>query len=135
MERPAPPLRADAQHLGVAELLWSHWLLSEDSHVTNPQEELGATADRMGKCIPEMQAGIFFFFFFLGLRLRHMEVPSLGFKSELQLPAYTTATGTQDPSCVCDLHRSSWQHRILNPLSKARAQTCILMDSSQVHYC
>ena len=38
---------------------------------------------------------IFFFFFFnfcfLGLRLQHMEVPSLGVKSELQLPATVTA--------------------------------------------
>jgi len=33
----------------------------------------------------------FFFLVFLGLHLWHMEVPRLGFKSELQLPAYTTA--------------------------------------------
>ena len=46
----------------------------------------------------------------------------------------TTATATPDLSCVYDLHHSSWQHRILNPLSKARDQTCILMDTSQVHY-
>ena len=30
-------------------------------------------------------------------RAAHMEVPRLGFKSELQLPAYTTATATLDP--------------------------------------
>ena len=35
---------------------------------------------------------------------------------------------------VCDLHHNSWQHQILNPLSEARDQTCILMDVSQVHY-
>ena len=29
-----------------------------------------------------------------------MEVPRLGVKSELQLPAYTTATATPDPGCV-----------------------------------
>ena len=39
-------------------------------------------------------------------------------ESELQLPAYVTATGTRDPSYVLDLHHSSWQHWILNPLSK-----------------
>ena len=33
------------------------------------------------------------------------------------IPAYTTAT-TQDPSPVCDLYHSSWQCRILNPLSE-----------------
>ena len=27
------------------------------------------------------------------------------------------------------------QYRILNPLSKARDRTCILMDKSQIHYC
>jgi len=32
-----------------------------------------------------------------------MEVPRLRGESELQLPAYTTATATQDPSRVCDL--------------------------------
>ena len=62
----------------------------------------------------------FFFFGFLGLHLRHMKVPRLGVESELQLPAYTTATATQDPNCMCDLHHSSLQHQILNPLSKAR---------------
>ena len=36
---------------------------------------------------------------FLGLQL--MEVPMLGVESELQLPAYATATGTWDPSHVC----------------------------------
>ena len=48
-----------------------------------------------------------------------MEVPRLGIESDLQLPAYTTATATQDLSRVCDLHRCSWQHQILNPLSEA----------------
>ena len=38
----------------------------------------------------------FFFFFFLGPYLLHMEVARLGVKSELQLPAYTTATATPD---------------------------------------
>ena len=52
-------------------------------------------------------------FFFLGLHLQHTEVPTLGVKLELQLPAYTTATATWDMSHVCDLHHSSWQHQIL----------------------
>ena len=49
----------------------------------------------------------FFFYFFLGLHSRHMEVPRLGVKSELQLLAYTTATATRDLSHVCHLHHSS----------------------------
>ena len=42
---------------------------------------------------------------FLGPYLKHMEVPRLGVQSELQLqlPAYTTATATQDPIRICDL--------------------------------
>ena len=59
-----------------------------------------------------------FFVFFLGLPLRHMEVPKLGV--EVELPAYATATVTPDPSRVCDLHHSSWQHLVLNPLSGDR---------------
>ena len=38
-----------------------------------------------------------FFSFFLGPHLRHMEVPRLGVKLELLLPAYTTATAKPDP--------------------------------------
>ena len=59
------------------------------------------------------------FFAFLGLHLLHMEVPRLEVKSELQLPAYITATATRDPSHICDLHHSSEQDRILNPLKEA----------------
>ena len=64
-----------------------------------------------------------------------MEVPRLGVELELQLLAYTTATATRDPSHICALHHSSQQHQILNPLSGARDQTSILMDTSQVPYC
>ena len=50
--------------------------------------------------------------------------------------AYTTATATRDPSCVCDLHHSSRQCQILNPLSEARDQTHILMDTGRIcFYC
>ena len=58
-----------------------------------------------------------------------MEVPRLGVELELQMPAYTTATATQDPSHTCNLHHGSGQHWILNPLSKARERTHILMDT------
>ena len=34
---------------------------------------------------------------------------------------------TQDSSCICDLHHSSWQGHILNPLSEARDGTRNLM--------
>ena len=63
-----------------------------------------------------------------------MDVPRLGVESELQLPAYTRATGMWDPSDVCDLHHSSQEHRISDPLNKVRDQTHILMDTSQIHF-
>ena len=64
-----------------------------------------------------------------------MEFPRLGVKSELYPPAYATAIATamQDPSRICDLYHSSQQHRILNPRSKARDQTCVLRDARQIH--
>ena len=65
----------------------------------------------------------FFFFFFLFVFLRllagHMEVPRPGVESEIQLLAYVTATAMQDQSRIYDLHRSSGQRQILNPLSEA----------------
>ena len=60
------------------------------------------------------------------------ESTRLGVKSELQLPVEATATVTQDPRHIYDLHHSLQQHQILNLLSKARGRTCILMDTSQV---
>ena len=62
-----------------------------------------------------------------------MEVPKLGVELELELPTYATAT--QDPSHICDLHHSSQQHQTADPLSKARDQTHILMDTSPIHFC
>ena len=68
----------------------------------------------------------FSFFFwcvcFFGLHVRHVEVPRLGVKSELQPPVYT-ATAIQDLSCISKLQHSSQQLWILNPLSEARDRT------------
>ena len=57
-----------------------------------------------------------------------MEIPRLGVESELQLLAYATAA--EDLSHICDLYHSSRQRQILNPLSKAKDWTLILMDPS-----
>ena len=73
---------------------------------------------------------LFLFFCFLGPHPWHMEVPRLGVKLKLQLPAFTMAI--RNLSCICDLHHSSWQHCIPDPLSEARDQTCVLMDTSQI---
>ena len=63
-----------------------------------------------------------------------MKVPRLGVESELYPLAYTRVTATPDLSHVYDLHCSSGQHRILNPLSEARDRTQVLMDTSAVSY-
>ena len=63
-----------------------------------------------------------------------MEVPRLGVESELQLLAYPTATATPDLSYICDLHHSSWQRWILNPLSETRDQTRNLMVLGWIHF-
>ena len=65
----------------------------------------------------------FFFFSFLGLYLRPVEVPGLGVHSELQLQTYATATAMPDLSRI--LHpRPTLQ---LVAMSKARGGTRILM--------
>ena len=64
-----------------------------------------------------------------------MAVPRLGVKLEMHLPAYATFTAkaTWGLSWVCNLHHSSWEHQILNPVSEASDWIHILMDTSQVH--
>ena len=59
-----------------------------------------------------------------------MEVPRVGVGLELQLSV--TATAMPDLSWVCDLHHSSQQCQILNPMSKARNRTHVLRDTSWV---
>ena len=71
----------------------------------------------------------FFFFFFLWPHLWLMEVLRLGMESELQLPAYATATAIPYPSCNCDIWCSLWQLLLLNPLKEARDRSHILTDT------
>ena len=80
---------------------------------------------------------ILFILFYLLFRATLIAYGSswLGVDLELQLPAYTTVTATWDLGHISDLHRSSQQGQILNPLSEAKDQTCVLMDTSQVHFC
>ena len=63
-----------------------------------------------------------------------MEVPRLGVELEPQLLAYTTAIATQDLSHVCDLHHSSQQRWILDPLREARDRTQNLMVPSWIRF-
>ena len=74
----------------------------------------------------------FIFFLLFRLHLQHMEVPRLGVQSDLQLMTSATATATRDLSYICDVHHSSRQCRIPDPLYEARDQTTVLMNTSQI---
>ena len=81
---------------------------------------------------------LFFFFnflIFLGPHPRHTEVPRPEVESELWRLTYAIATATSDPSWVCNLHHSSWQCWIPDPLSEGRNRTCILMDTRRICLC
>jgi len=69
---------------------------------------------------------------FLEPHHQYMGVPRLGAISEPQLPAYTTASATPDPSCSWEIRRRFQQRWILKPLSEARDRAWILMHASQV---
>ena len=69
---------------------------------------------------PFRKSDFFFSFLFLGLHPQHMEVPRVWVELELHLLAYTSATAMWDLNHICDLHCSSRQCWILNPLSKTR---------------
>ena len=70
----------------------------------------------------------FFFSFFLFLRV----TPTAYGGSQVRAPIGAVAAG--DPSHVCDLYHSSQQYQILNPLSEAKYQTCILMVTNQIRF-
>ena len=63
-----------------------------------------------------------------------MEVLRLEVQSELQQLTRAIATAIGDQILVCDLHYSSQQCWILNPLSETRDQTHVLMHTSRVGY-
>ena len=123
--------------------LWQHWILNPLSEARDGTCILKDTHVRFLTCWATMGTLKISFFILhfvcvcvclLGPYPWHMEVPRLGVKWKLQLPAYTIATAMPDLSRVYDLHHSSWQCWILNPLIQARDQTYILMDTSQICY-
>ena len=111
------------------------------SHLTLPQFRSVISSRRIsvkghtGKWTVLRAFQIFFFPCFLGPHPWHMVVSRLGIQLELQLPAYTTAIAGQDLSHFCNLHHSSWQRQILNPLSQARDRTLNLMVPNQILFC
>ena len=76
----------------------------------------------------------FFFFVFSGPHPQLMEIPRLQVKLELQAASLHHSHSNMGSETCCDLHHSSRQQWILNPLSKARDPTQVLTDTSQLHY-
>ena len=68
-----------------------------------------------------LSGGLFFFFFGL-------------FRATPMADESSQARGWIGAVAV-DLHHSSPQHQIFNPLSNARDWTCVLMDTSQICFC
>ena len=64
-----------------------------------------------------------------------MEVPRLGVESELQLPAYATATAMVGSELHLQPIPQLKATLIPNPLSEARDRICIFMDSSRICFC
>ena len=103
----------------IRPLTWELPICHRCSHKTPTKKEGDRERDAYSSPLPilksvliihEVYFSSFFFSFRAHLRLR--------VSSELQLPA--TATATPDPSCVCNLHHSSRQCWLFNPLRKAR---------------
>ena len=63
-----------------------------------------------------------------------MDVSRLGVQLEPQLPPYATATATGDLSHSATYTIACSSAGSFNPLSKARDRTCVLMDTSQIHF-
>ena len=124
------------------EWVWDLHHSSQQHQIINPLSEARdltrnlMDASRIRLPCAMTGAPLFLYLFcFLELHPWHMEVPRLGVKSKLKVPAYTTATAAQDPSRIWDLHHSSWQCQILSPLSEARDRTHNLMVLSQIRFC
>ena len=74
----------------------------------------------------------FFFFFLSGRQPQHMEVPSLGAESELQLLAYTTAT-TQPEGAASMIYTPQFVATPdPQPTEQDQGSNLHLMDTSQV---
>ena len=65
-----------------------------------------------------------------------VEAPSIWLRAERGLLAYVGDHKAKPRSgfSICHLHYSSRQRQILNLLSEARDRTCVLMDTSQIHF-
>ena len=117
-----------SQHMVLSPILHEKWtfppsflffLVKELSFLLNMLLERFSQKDQ-GPC--HHQTPQILLFFFLTFRATHAAYRS----SQARCPIRGAAAspchshGMPDPSHICDLHLSLWQHWILNPLIKAR---------------
>ena len=72
---------------------------------------------------------------FLGLHLRHMELPRLGVELELYMLTCATATATSDLSPICDLRHSHGNIGFLTHLARPGIETASSWILLRVHFC
>ena len=82
-----------------------------------------------GKEVSQVHRKIWDFFF----QAASLAYASSQVELELQLLTYPIAVAVWDLSHICDIHHSSQQRWILDPLSKD-SDPSILMETSRVHY-
>ena len=122
------------------------WKMKEKERSGEPLGRLNTSIDTLdhckgsakdtGKCRWLVSNVHSFFFFFCFFRATPAAYGSSQARGQIRATAATcaTATATQDLGHICDLYHSPQQHRILNPLSKSRDRTGILMDASWVRF-
>ena len=124
------PALSQHTHLPATALLCStiHHSKSSPPHsLTNEPREGQRQSSEANMSLPKSSPFCLFFVFF-------MAAPATYGSSQprVQIGAAAMATATQDPSHICKLHHSSQQCWILNPQSKARDRTLLLMVTSWV---
>ena len=118
------------RNLKIARIHWPHFIFSMISNgekVHWLQEEAGETHPKCSfNC--ELSFSLFFFLF----RATPTAYGSSLVRGRIRT-AHTSLCHSHS-NLGSGPHHSSRQHRILNPLSQARDQNCVLMDTSWVHY-
>ena len=107
---------------GLHHSSWQHQILSP---LSEAREHTHILRDTSWICFPCATVLPYFILFF--------RVTPVAYGNS-QARGQIWAVATQQRSCVYNLYHNSWQHQILNPLSKARDWTEVLMDTSWVHY-
>ena len=114
-------------------------IYNQQENPTNLDEFFQHLSDIRNRFLPAQppdentaQPTSFFFFFSFKATPAAYGNYQVEFESELQLLAHATAIAMLDLSHICNHSGSFWQRQIPNPLSEARDQIHILLDSSQI---